>query len=67
METTTFDVTAGPRAVLRESVRLLHRVLGDSLMGDAVANARAAVSADQERARERADVARILDAARRTR
>ena len=65
--TETFDVTAAPRAVLRESVRLLHRVLGEQRMGDAVANARAAVSADRERARERAEVARMIEAARRTR
>jgi hypothetical protein len=64
MATELFDVTAGPRAVLRESVRLLHLVLGEDRMGDAVANARAAVAADQERARERAEVARMLDAAR---
>lgn len=61
---TTFDVTAGPRAVLRESVRLLHRVLGDEVMGDAQANARAAVRADEERARARAEVARLLESAR---
>jgi hypothetical protein len=64
--TSTFDVTAAPRAVLRESVRLLHRVLGDERMGDAAANARAAVRADEERARARAEVNRLLEAARRT-
>jgi hypothetical protein len=53
--------------VLRESVRLLHRVLGDEVMGDAQANARAAVRADEERARARAEVARLLDGARRPR
>ena len=37
-----FDVTAAPRAVLRESVRLLYRVLGDRRMGNARANAWAA-------------------------
>jgi hypothetical protein len=62
---TTFDVTAAPRAVLRESVRLLHRVLGDELMGNARANAQAAMRADAERARARAEVARILADARR--
>jgi hypothetical protein len=61
---TTFDVTAAPRAVLRESVRLLQRVLGDDVLGDARANAAAAVRADQERARTRAEVARLLEAAR---
>lgn len=63
--TPAFDVTAAPRAVLRESVRLLHRVLGDDVLGDAQANARAAVRADQERARARAEVTRLLAAARR--
>jgi hypothetical protein len=65
MATETFDVTAAPRAVLRESVRLLHRFLGERRMGDAMANARAAIDADQRAARERAEVARLIDAARR--
>ena len=56
----TFDVTAAPRAVLRESVRLLQRVLGDEVIGDARANAAAAVRADQRRARAREEVARLL-------
>jgi hypothetical protein len=50
--------------MLRESVRLLHRVLGDEVMGDAQANARAAMVADEERARARAEVARLLEGAR---
>jgi hypothetical protein len=63
----TFDVTAAPRAVLRESVRLLQRMLGDEVMGDAQANARAAMRADEERALARAEVARLLETARNTR
>ena len=39
-------------------------MLGEQRMGDAVANARAAVSADQQRARERAEVVRMIEAAR---
>ncbi len=65
LQTGSFDVMAAPRAVLRESARLLHRVLGEQRMGDAIANARAAIDADQERARQRAEVARMLEAARR--
>jgi hypothetical protein len=61
-----FDLTAPGRAVLRESVRLLQRVLGEQRMGDAEANARSAMRADRERALARAEVARMLDAARRT-
>ena len=34
-----FDVTAAPRAVLRESVRLLYRFLGEERLGTARANA----------------------------
>jgi hypothetical protein len=62
----TFDVTAAPRAVLRESVRLLNIVLGEERLGSSEANARAAVRADEQRARERAEVARMIEAARRT-
>jgi hypothetical protein len=61
---TTFDVTAAPRAVLRESVRLLGRVLGEERLGNAQANVRAAIRADQERAQARAEVARMLEDAR---
>jgi hypothetical protein len=61
---TTFDVTAAPRAVLRESHRLLQRVLGDEVVGDARANAAAAVRADRERARAREEAARLLQATR---
>jgi hypothetical protein len=62
-----FDITAGPRAVLRESARLISRVLGDEVFGDARTNALEAVQADQERARERAETARVLEAVRRSR
>ena len=61
----TFDVTAAPRAVLRESLRLLHLVLGAQRIGDARANAMAAMRADEERAQARAEVQRLLAAARR--
>ena len=63
---TTFDVTAAPRAVLRESLRLLGRVLGEARLGNAHANVRAAIRADEERARARAEVARMLEDARRS-
>jgi hypothetical protein len=66
-DATAFDVTAAPRAVLRESVRLLHRVLGDEVLGDARANVRAAIRADEERARSRAEFARLIEAARQSR
>ena len=48
-----FDVTAAPRAVLRESVRLLYRFLGEKRLGTARANAWAAVCADRQRAADR--------------
>jgi hypothetical protein len=54
------DLMAAPRAVLRESVRILYRVLGEERLGTASANAWAAVCADRERARERAEVARLI-------
>ena len=60
----TRDLTAAPRAVLRESVRLLYRVLGEERLGTASGNAWAAVCADRERARDRAEVVRLLAAAR---
>jgi hypothetical protein len=62
-----FDITAAPRAVIRESARLLTRVLGAEVFGDARANVLQAMRADQERARERAEVTKLLDAARRSR
>jgi len=60
----TIDVTAAPRAVLRESVRLLYRVLGERRMGNARANAWAAICADREVAQVRAELLRNLRAAR---
>jgi hypothetical protein len=51
---------AAPRAVLRESVRILYRVLGEERLGTASGNAWAAVCADRERARDRAEVARLI-------
>ena len=36
------DITAAPRAVLRESVRLLYQVLGEERLGSATGNAWAA-------------------------
>jgi len=63
-EFSTRDLTAAPRALLRESVRLLYRVLGEERLGTASGNAWAAVCADRERARDRAEVVRLLAAAR---
>jgi hypothetical protein len=60
------DLTAAPRAVLRESVRLLYRVLGEKRLGTASGNAWAAVCADREQAQVRAEMARLLDEARTT-
>jgi hypothetical protein len=61
------DVTAAPRALLRESVRLLYRVFGERRLGTAQGNAWAAVCADRERARERAQIVVLLAASRRGR
>jgi len=58
------DLTAAPRAVLRESVRILYRVLGEERLGSASGNAWAAVCEDRERARDRAEVARLLSESR---
>jgi hypothetical protein len=60
MATAGPDLTAAPRAVLRESVRLLYRVLGEERLGTAQANAWAAVQEDRQRSAERADINRIL-------
>jgi hypothetical protein len=65
--TPTVDVTAAPRAVLRESVRLLYRVLGEERLGTAQGNAWAAVCEDRRRAQERAEMTRLMTAARRSR
>src|SRR5690349_24588459 len=59
-----FDVTAAPRAVLRESVRLLYRVLGERRLGTARDNAWEATCVDRDRARERDEVDRLLATAR---
>ena len=61
--TASFDVTAAPRAVLRESVRWLYRLLGERRLGTAQANAWAAICADRQRADERVAVSRALAAA----
>src|SRR5262245_53532186 len=58
-----FDITAAPRAVLRESVRLLYRILGEDRLGSARDNAWAAVCADRQRANERDAVSRALASA----
>jgi hypothetical protein len=55
----TFDITAAPRAVLRESVRFLYRVLGEERLGSARGNAWAAICANREGARRRADLHRL--------
>ncbi len=55
----SFDVTAAPRAVLRESVRLLYRVLGEDRLRTARGNALEAVQADRVNARGRAELARV--------
>ena len=60
MATAGPDLTAAPRAVLRESVRLLYRVLGEERLGTAQANAWAAVQEDRQRSAERAAINRIL-------
>ena len=60
----TIDLTAAPRALLSVSVRLLYRVLGEQRLRTAQGNAWEAVCADRRRAAERADVQRMLAAAR---
>lgn len=59
-----FDITAAPRAVLRESVRLISFFVGPERLGSARENAWAAVCADRERANDRAELARRLAAKR---
>jgi hypothetical protein len=54
------DLTAAPRAVLRESMRLLYRVLGEERLGTAQGNAWAAICADRERAQARAEADRVM-------
>jgi len=53
------DITAAPRAVLRESVRLLYRVLGEDRLRTARGNAWEAICADRENARGRAQLDRL--------
>jgi|tagenome__1003787_1003787.scaffolds.fasta_scaffold14552923_1 hypothetical protein len=58
------DVTAPPRAVLSATIRVLYRVLGEERLRTARGNAWEAVCADRERADARAEVQRMLAAAR---
>jgi hypothetical protein len=60
------DLTAAPRAVLRESMRLLYRVLGEERLGTAQGNAWAAMCADRERAQARAEADRLIAGMRRS-
>jgi hypothetical protein len=53
------DITAAPRAVLRESVRILYRVLGEDRLRTARGNAWEAICADRENARGRAELDRL--------
>ncbi len=63
--TPSVDLTAAPRAVLRESVRLLYRVFGERMLRTARGNAWEAVCEDRERAADRAKVDRMLASTRR--
>jgi hypothetical protein len=58
------DISAGPRAVVGTAAELLFRVgqsvLGAERMPTARANAWSAVLADRERARERAELERVI-------
>lgn len=56
----TVDLTAAPRAILRESVRLLSLVIGEERLGSARENAWAAVCADRARAQQREEAHKIL-------
>ena len=62
------DLSAGPRAVVSTAAGLLYKVgtsvLGPERVPTARANAWAAVCADRERARDRAEVARLIAEAR---
>jgi hypothetical protein len=60
------DLTAAPRALLRESVRLLYRVFGERRLRTARGNAWEAVCEDRERAADRDRVGRALASARTT-
>lgn len=63
--TQSLDVTAAPRVVVGTAADLLFRVgrsvLGPDRVPTAQANARAAVAADRQRAREREEIERWLD------
>jgi hypothetical protein len=54
------DLTAPSRAVLREAVKLLYRVLGERMLHTARGNAWEAVCADRERAQQRDEISRLL-------
>ncbi len=60
----TVDLSAAPRAVIGTAAGILYRVgctvLGEDRVPTARANAWSAVCADQQRARERAEVQRWL-------
>jgi hypothetical protein len=64
MKTTSIDLSAAPRAVVATAADLIYRVgcsvLGPGKLPTAQQNAWAAVCADRERARERAEVERLL-------
>jgi len=64
MKTTSIDLSVAPRAVVATAADLIYRVgcsvLGLNKLPTAQENAWAAVCADRERARERAEVERLL-------
>lgn len=64
MKTTSIDLSAAPRTLVSTAAGLIYRVgcsvLGPDKLPTAQSNAWAAVCADRERARERAEVERLL-------
>jgi hypothetical protein len=62
----SIDLTAAPRALLRESVRLLYRVFGERRLRTARGNAWEAVCEDRERAADRDRAGQALASARTT-
>jgi hypothetical protein len=64
MKTTNIDFSAAPRVVVATAADLIYRVgcsvVGPERVPTAKSNAWAAVCADRERARERAEVQRLL-------
>jgi hypothetical protein len=62
----SIDLTAAPRALLRESVRLLYRVFGERRLRTARGNAWEAVCEDRERAADRDRAGQALATARTT-